>query len=233
MGKDPRLQMSKNKAETHQRQFCTHIFYPHAPILPHLILIGDIKVMLCSFPTDQTSLGCLERSVQDTRHVSRPALDSPLLSVTGYQCTQQYCLLYPPPWCVWGQLHTVQVTKNSHAAVKSAEKRKFTVFIPKSLPPSLEVKIMFMFRRLRGKLGKLLSSQLHKRRGLQVYLVGIVTLPGITSRDLVHFMHTALIASSSERRGWPSQENPIQIEESRSPHQQTAQHYKSKPLGFF
>lgn len=114
-------------------------------------------MVLYSFPTDQTSLGCLERSMQDTRHVSRPALDASFLLVAGQRYTPSGAAVIVP-WRVCSQLHSVQVIKNSHAAAKAAGKIMFVVSSPKLLTPSLELKIVFMFRRFMVGLGKLLSS---------------------------------------------------------------------------
>lgn len=53
--------------------------------------------------------------------------------------------------------------KIQHAAAKAAGKRKFVVSGPKLLTPSLELKTVFMFKRITGELGKLLPPVLDKR----------------------------------------------------------------------
>lgn len=82
-----------------------------------------------------------------------------------------------------------------------------------------------MFRRFTGELGKLLSpSWLEKEdyersKGPERLLIlkkkrlaGLVVMNGdsseLTQRDLMDFMHIALVHSNSDRRGWPSTGEP-------------------------
>lgn len=68
---------------THQVYLHTCCFCLHVSIFLHPIPTGETQYHRYSLATDQAPLGSLERSTQDTRHVSRPALGALLLVTTA------------------------------------------------------------------------------------------------------------------------------------------------------